>query len=229
MISISQKILDLPENERPVERLFRYGADSISNTELLAILLRSGTASENVLSLSSKLISGTGGLNELLNSSYEDLIAYRGIGKTKAAQIIAISEIAKRFKSYKSGDKQNISNPKDAAELIMDSLRYLKKECLKVILLNTKNIVISIVDVSIGSLNSSIVHPREVYFEAIRRSSASIIICHNHPSGDPTPSCEDVHVTKRLKESGKLLGIELIDHIIIGDGKYVSLKEKGLL
>lgn len=223
------KIVDLPENERPRERLFRYGVGVLSNSELLAIILRSGSKKENILNLSSRIINKNGGLNGLLNSNLDDFMNVHGIGKAKAAQLVALIELSKRFKSYKDGDEYKISSPRDAVELVMEEMRSLKQEYLKVIMLNTKNVVIFIRDVSIGSLNSSIVHPREVFCDAIKKSSASIVICHNHPSGDPTPSNEDINITYRLKECGKLLGIDLLDHLIIGNGKYISLKEKGIL
>lgn len=225
----SFKIMDLPENERPRERLFRYGAEVLSNSELLAIILRSGTAKENILSLSNKLLKLNGGLNGLLNLNVEQLLQIDGIGMAKAVQLVALGELTKRFGTYKSGDTYSISKPKDAAVLVMQEMKSLNKEVLKVILLNTKNVVIRIIDVSVGSLNSSIVHPREVFHSAILSHSASIIICHNHPSGDPTPSTEDINITHRLKECGKIIGIDLLDHIIIGDEIYVSLKEKGIL
>ena len=225
----SLKIMDLPENERPRERLLRYGAEALSNIELLAIILRSGTTKENVLNLSNRLLISSGGLNGLLSCNAEDFMSLTGIGEAKAAQLLALSEISKRFRAYKGGEEIKITQPKDAADLLMENMRYLKQEHLNVILLNTKNVVIHIMDVSVGTLNSSIVHPREVFSEAIRKNSASIIICHNHPSGDPTPSSEDINITNRLKESGKLLGIELLDHIIIGNGCYTSLKEKGIV
>ncbi|MCM0648964.1 DNA repair protein RadC [Clostridium swellfunianum] len=223
------RIMDLPESERPREKLVRYGAETLSNGELLAIILRTGNSNENIVNLSNRILKETGGLNGLLTTSCEDFLALRGIGEAKAAQLLALAEISKRFKSFKSGDEYKISQPKDAAELLMESMRYLKQECLKVIMLNTKNIVITVKDVSLGSLNSSIVHPREVFSEAVKKGSASIIISHNHPSGDPTPSSEDINLTHRIKECGKLLGIELLDHIIIGNGTYISLKEKGIL
>jgi len=223
------KITDLPENERPRERLLKYGADALSNGELLAIILRTGTMGENILNLSNRIIKECGGLNGLLCSSGEEFMNLNGIGAAKAAQLLALAEISRRFKTFKAGEAYKISQPKDAAELVMENMRYLKQEHLKLLMLNTKNVVIAVKDVSVGSLNSSIVHPREVFCEAIKRSSASIIICHNHPSGDPTPSNEDINVTHRLREGGKLLGIDLLDHIIIGDGKYISLKEKGIL
>ncbi|MCM8710364.1 DNA repair protein RadC [Clostridium sp. SYSU_GA19001] len=223
------RIMDLPESERPREKLLKYGAESLSNGELIAIILRTGSCNENILNLSNRILRETGGLNGLLTSCSEDFLNLKGIGAAKASQLLALAEISKRFKSFRSGEQYKITQPKDAAELIMESMRHLKQEHLKVIMLNTKNIVISVKDVSVGSLNSSIVHPREVFCEAIKKSSASIIITHNHPSGDPLPSSEDIALTNRIKECGKLLGIELLDHIIIGNGVYVSLKEKGIL
>lgn len=223
------KLTDLPENERPRERLLRYGPETLSNAELLAVILRCGTKKENIITLCSNLLKKSGGLNGLLNISSEELINIHGFGGAKAAQIISISEMYRRFKSYRSGEEYKITKPKDAADFVMEEMRNLKQERLRVIMLNTKNLVLSVKDVSIGSLNSSIVHPREVFCEAIKKNSASIIICHNHPSGDAMPSSEDINVTHRLKECGKLIGIDLLDHIIIGDGKYVSLKEKGIL
>jgi DNA repair protein RadC len=223
------KIMDLPECERPRERLLKYGAEALSNSELLAIILRTGTHKENVINLSIRILSQSQGLNGLLSLSCEEIMSLKGIGEAKAAQILAVAELAKRFKAYKSGDIYSIKQPKDAVSLVMEEMRYFREEHLRVIMLNTKNVVISMKDVSIGSLNSSIVHPREVFSEAIRKNSASIIVCHNHPSGDPTPSKEDINVTERLKECGKLLGIELLDHLIIGNGSYISLKEKCIL
>lgn len=225
----SLTIMDLPENERPRERMFRYGADTLSNAELLAIILRTGTKQENIVTLSNNLIKESGGLNGLLNMSLDEFMNLHGIGRAKAAQLVAISELSKRFRSYRSGDVYKISQPRDAADFVMEDMRNFNVEHLRVIMLNTKNVVISIRDVSVGSLNASIVHPREVFCEAIKKRSASIIICHNHPSGDPTPSSEDISITKRLKECGKIIGIELLDHLIIGDGVFISLKEKGIL
>lgn len=225
----SLKIMDLPTNERPRERLLRYGVEALSNSELLAIILRSGSKKESILNLSSRIIKENGGLNGLLNCTIDDFMSLHGVGRAKATQLIALSELSKRFKSYKDGDEYRIVKPDDAANLVMEDMRHLKQEHLKVIMLNTKNVVIFIKDVSVGSLNSSIVHPREVFCDAIRKNSASIVICHNHPSGDPTPSNEDINVTHRLEECGKLLGIDLLDHIVIGNGAYVSLKQKGIL
>ncbi|WP_163191786.1 RadC family protein [Clostridium thermarum] len=223
------KIMDLPKNERPRERLFKYGPESLSNSELLALILRSGNSGENIINLCNRILTEAGGLNGLLNSNAEEFMKLKGIKEAKAAQLLALAEITKRFRTYKSGEEYIIKSPADAASILMETMRSLKQEVLKIILVNTKNKVILIKDVSMGSINSSIVHPREVFMEAVRRSAASIIVCHNHPSGDPTPSSEDINITHRLKECGKLLGIELLDHIIIGNGTYISLKEKGIL
>jgi DNA repair protein RadC len=223
------KIMDLPESERPQERLFRHGPESLSNSELLALILRSGSSGENIINLCSRIIKEAGGLNGLLNCNAEEFMKLKGIKGAKAAQLLALAEISKRFRTYKSGEEYIIKSPADAADMVMETMRSLKQEILKIILVNTKNKVILIKDVSMGSINSSIVHPREVFMEAVRRSAASIVICHNHPSGDPTPSSEDINITHRLKECGKLLGIDLLDHIIIGNGTYISMKEKGIL
>lgn len=221
------RIRDIPHDERPRERLIKFGPESLSNAELLAILLRTGTKDFSAINLAQNIISKNG-LDFLSNCTIEELSSIKGVGLAKAAQIKAAIELGKRLRGLRNSNKIKITSPKDVFNLIGEDMRYLKKEFLRVIFLNTKNIVIDIKDISIGSLNSSIVHPREVFSEAIRRSSSSIIICHNHPSGDPEPSMEDINITKRLFEVGKLVGIELLDHIIIGDGCYISLKEKNL-
>ncbi|NEZ45660.1 JAB domain-containing protein [Clostridium niameyense] len=223
------KIKDLPKGERPQERLIKYGAEVLSNAELLAIILRTGTKNQNIIVLTNNLLKLSGGLNGLLSQTLQDLMDIKGIGITKASQILALSELSKRFKAYKSGNEYKITKPKDAVNLVMEDMRYLKQEKLRVIMLNTKNVVIFIKDVFLGTLNYSIVHPREIFCEAIKKNSASIIICHNHPSGHVTPSREDINITLRLKECSKLIGIDLLDHIIIGDNQYISLKEKGTI
>jgi len=228
-LSETVKIVDLPVNERPREKLLQFGGEVLSNSELLAVILRSGNKKENVITLCSRLLSDFQGLNGLLTRAPEELMELEGIGTAKATQLLALAELCKRVKAFKSGEEHKITQPKEAADLVMESMRCLKQEYLKVIMLNTKNTVIAVRDVSVGTLNSSLVHPREVFCEPLKRNSASIIICHNHPSGDPNPSSEDINITNRLKESGKLIGVELLDHLIIGDGKYISLKEKGLL
>lgn len=221
-------IKDLPEEEQPRERLARHGASVLSNSELLALLLGSGSKKENAISLAHRILVQEQGLRYLVDSSVEQLCSINGIGKAKAAQIKAAIELGKRLAAFELGVDKPVKCPQNVADLLMEEMRYLKKEHMKLVLLNVKCNLISVEEISVGSLNASIVHPREVYNPAIRKSSASIIMVHNHPSGDPAPSSEDVSITARIAEAGKLIGIELVDHVIIGDGKYISMKEKGL-
>jgi len=225
-------IKDLPKNERPRERLQRYGAQALSDAELLAVLIRTGTPTESALVLAQRILKGDGvktGLSFVAEASLEELSNIKGIGLAKSVQLKAAIELGRRISSCKNSDVISINSPADVKNLLMEEMRFLKKEYFKVILLNVKNHVISVENISIGSLNTSIVHPREVFKPAIKRSSASIILAHNHPSGDPTPSHEDIQITKRLVEAGKVLGIEVLDHVIIGDGVFFSFKEKGIL
>lgn len=228
MIDSNMNIKNLPKNERPRERLLRYGGEALSNAELIAIILRSGSKREDIMTLSKRLLSYCGNLNGLLSITQNELMMLPGIKEAKASQILALSELLKRIKGYAGGEDVKITKPSDVANFVMEDMAHLKHEVFRLLMLNTKNVVIGQKDISIGSLNSSIVEPREVFKEAILKSSASIIVCHNHPSGDPTPSNEDINVTIRLKECGKILGVDLLDHIIIGYGKYISLKEKSL-
>ncbi|HYF82573.1 MAG TPA: DNA repair protein RadC [Clostridia bacterium] len=221
-------IKDLPAEERPRERLIRHGAAVLSNAELLAVLLRVGTKEENAISLAHRILKQEQGLRYLVDSKVEQMSCIKGIGQAKAAQIKAAIELGKRLSTFELGVDKPVKSPKDVADLLMEDMRYLKKEHMKLVLLNIKCNLISVEEISIGSLNASIVHPREVFNPAIKKSSASIIMVHNHPSGDPSPSSEDIGITARISEAGKLIGIELVDHIIIGDGKYISMKEKGL-
>ena len=218
------RVNDIPLNERPIEKLLQFGVNTLSHDELLAIVLRTGTKGENVIELSKRLLWELNGLDGLLDVSYEEVSKIKGIKKVKACQIIAIMEIVNRVRTLKSQNKEiKISS------LLINEIANLNQEVFKLILLNTKNIVISTKDIFKGTLNSSVVHPREVFKEAVQRGSANIIVCHNHPSGDPNPSKEDINITIRLKECGRIMGIELLDHIIIGNNKYVSLKEKGII
>ena len=222
------RVNDIPLNERPIEKLLQFGVNTLSHDELLAIVLRTGTKGENVIELSKRLLWELNGLDGLLDVSYEEVSKIKGIKKVKACQIIAIMEIVNR--TLKSQNKEiKISSPRDVSALLINEMANLNQEVFKLILLNTKNIVISTKDIFKGTLNSSVVHPREVFKEAVQRGSANIIVCHNHPSGDPNPSKEDINITIRLKECGRIMGIELLDHIIIGNNKYVSLKEKGII
>jgi len=226
----SYTIKDLPEDERPREKLYKYGARVLSNSELLAIIIRTGNRENTSIEISQRLLAlDNEGIGFLSKASLEELTAIKGVGKCKAAQILSAVELGKRISVSIEKDKLKISSPMDVANLMIEEMKYFKKEYFKIIMLDTKNQVISIEDISMGSLNASIVHPREVFIGAIKRSSASIILVHNHPSGDPTPSKEDINITKRLSEAGDILGIKILDHLIVAESKYVSLKEKGLI
>ncbi|MBH9967095.1 DNA repair protein RadC [Bacillus sp. V3] len=222
-------IRDFPQDERPRERLIQSGAASLSNQELLAILLRTGTKSESVLQLSNRLLTSFDGLNLLKDASLEEITKTKGIGLAKAVQIMAAVELGRRIGNLAFDDRYSIRSPEDGANYVMNDMRFLAQEHFVCLYLNTKNQVLHKQTIFIGSLNASIVHPREVFKEAFRRSAASIICVHNHPSGDPTPSREDIEVTKRLVECGRIIGIDILDHLIIGEKKFISLKEKGYL
>ncbi|EIJ79039.1 hypothetical protein PB1_15814 [Bacillus methanolicus PB1] len=225
----SLMIRDFPEDERPRERFIQSGPESLSNHEILAILLRTGTKEESVLQLANRLLTHFEGLRLLKDATLEEITAIKGIGKAKAIQVLAAVELGRRIANLSYDDRYVIRSPEDGAKYLMNDLRFLSQEHFVCLYLNTKNQVLHRQTIFIGSLNASIVHPREVFKEAFRRSAASIICAHNHPSGDPTPSREDIEVTKRLAECGKIIGIDLLDHLVIGENKYVSLKEKGYL
>lgn len=218
---------DIPKTERPREKILKNGARSLSNLELLALLLRTGTKEESVMLLAQRLLYTFDDLSFLKEATLEELQTVKGIGKGKAAELKAALELGRRLYTYKAEDKYTIRSPEDVADFVMEEMRFLKQEHFVVLALNTKNQILHKQTLFIGSLNSSIVHPREVFKEALRRSAASIICLHNHPSGDPSPSREDIDVTKRLAECGRLLGMEVLDHVIIGDETFISLKEKG--
>lgn len=221
-------IRDMTLEERPREKMLLNGANCLSDAELLAIIIRTGTKELNAIQLGQAIIDKADNIRYLQDLTFEELKSINGIGQTKALQIKAALELANRIASYKPL-KYKIKNPWDIYKYYMESLRYQYKEIFKVVLLNTKNEIITDVDISIGTLNSSLVHPREVFREAIRRSSNKIILLHNHPSGNCEPSKEDKSITNRLKDCGELMGIEVIDHIIIGDGVYFSFKENMLI
>ncbi|MNH79259.1 hypothetical protein D3C87_455460 [compost metagenome] len=220
---------DIPHDERPRERMMQYGAGALSHAELLAILLRTGTRQESALHMAQRILNLAGGLRNLMDLSVEELMQTKGIGTAKAIQLKAGFELGIRMSGAKRPDRVTIRSPHDAADLLMEQLRYLKKEHFVCLFLNTKNHIIAQETLSMGSLNASIVHPREVFRAAIKCSSASVVCAHNHPSGDPAPSPEDIQITQRLCEAGQIVGIDVLDHIVIGDGVFVSLKEQGLM
>ncbi|MFP4661333.1 MAG: RadC family protein [Halanaerobiales bacterium] len=222
-------IKEMPADERPREKLVKYGADSLSDAELLALIIRVGNTKRTAVELSQDIYNKYGGLKALHYLTVKELKKVKGIGTAKAVQIRALVELSKRMASINREEKEIIKAPADAVKILMPELRYLTQEVFKVVLLDIKNQIISIPMISKGGLSSSIVHPREVFKEAIKHSSAAMILVHNHPSGIPDPSRDDINITKKLIDSGNIIGIDVLDHIIIGDGIFVSMKEKGLI
>lgn len=220
----------LPENERPAEKAWLNGVESLSNTELLALIIHTGTKDKSALRLAEDVL-GTldGGIGELGRCCKEELTEIDGIGKMKACTIMAAVELGKRISTNPAGRKLSASSSEDVAALFMEELRYLQKEHFRSVLVNAKGDILSVDKVSVGELSSTVVHPREVFAMAVKKSAAAVIFVHNHPSGDPTPSMEDIDTTQRLVEAGQILGIRVLDHIIIGDGKYESLRRKGII
>jgi len=223
------RITDLAQADRPRERLEMLGPQSLSNPELLAILLRVGIAGENAVRMAERLLNHFGGLPGLHRAAFSELSTVKGMGKAKAAQLVAAIELGRRIASSPADERQPIASPADAANLLMYRLAALEQEYLFVILLDTRNRVIgNPLEVYHGSLNTSLIRVGEVFREAIRLNAAGIIVAHNHPSGDPSPSPEDVAVTRALVEAGKLLDIDVLDHLVFGRYRFVSLKERGL-
>ena len=220
---------DVPHEERPRERMLEYGASALNHVELLAIVLRTGTRQQSVLRLAQRLLAEAGGLRSLIDLTVTELMKIKGIGQAKAIQLKAVIELGHRISRTKLPVGSVIRTPEDVANLMMEQLKYLHKEHFVCLFLNTKNYMIAQETLSIGSLDAAIVHPREVFRAAIKCSSASIVCVHNHPSGDPAPSDEDIKLTQRLIEVGKIVGIDVLDHVIIGDGVYVSLKSRGVI
>ena len=223
-------IKKLPELERPREKMMTQGKESLNNAELLAILLRTGTREKSALELANELLTLNGnGLLNLCDVSHEELSQVKGIGNAKACQILAAVELGRRVATYPRKRGSVIGKPADIAQLFMEKMRYYNKEHFCTLLLDTKGKIIEEVEVSVGDLNSALVHPREVFNQAVKRSAAAVVLIHNHPSGDPEPSPEDLLITDRLMEAAEILGISIIDHIIIGDGIYTSLKSEDMM
>lgn len=224
------KIKGLPREERPREKLLFYGKEALSTAELLAILLRSGTKEKSAIELAQEILAlNENGILFLENGSPEELAAVKGIGIAKACQILAALELGKRAATHPKKVRAEIANPEDIVQLFMEKMRYYKKEHFNVLLINAKGQIVEETEVSIGDLCSTLIHPREVFCQAVKRSAASVVLVHNHPSGDPNPSSQDLETTKRLVEAAHILGINVLDHIIIGDGRYISLKSEGLM
>jgi DNA repair protein RadC len=220
------RILDMQKEERPRERLLKNGASALSDSELLAIILRTGSKKENVINLSQRIL-GEYNIKQLSQINLTQLMKVHGIKESKAAQISACFEIARRLESFNSVEKPKISSPEDVYRRLFPRMREQKKEMFIELCLDTKNQILKEEVISVGSLNANVVHPREVFKLALTESAAHIIVAHNHPSGDPTPSREDIEITKKLVETGNIMGITVLDHVVIGDGRHYSMKEAG--
>ncbi len=220
-------IKDLPEGERPRERLLRHGPGSLSAAELLAILLRIGRRGENALQLAHRVLQACGGLAGLARTPAYELARIPGVGLAKAAQIQAALELGRRIAAATPEERPQVRSAHDAYLLLAD-MADLEQETLRVLLLDTRGRVLATPTLYVGNVNTTLVRPAEIFREAIRRNAVSLIVAHNHPSGDPTPSAEDLAITRDLIAAGRLLGIEVLDHLIIGRGRYVSLRERGM-
>lgn len=223
------KIRELPAAERPRERILLRGVSAAQNRDLIAVLLNSGTRTMSALGLADKLLAEFGTLPALAEASIEELSSIPGIGVAKAVRISAACELGRRIHSISETDRPLIRSAADVSRLLQGQMRFLDREKFVTVLLDTKHRVIGMPTVSVGHLSGALVHPREVFKAAIRRSSAAIILVHNHPSGDPTPSREDILVTRRLVEAGRILGIEVLDHVILGGQRFTSLRQEGYL
>jgi DNA repair protein RadC len=225
---MTYRISDLPESERPRERLISEGADKLGSAELLAILLRVGVSGESAVQVGQRLLHEFKGLAGIHRAPFEDLVAQHGVGKAKAAQLKAAIELGRRLHETAAEEQTTISNPAQAADLVKYDMQALEYESLRVILLDTRNQVLEIREIYRGSVNTAQVRAADVFKAAVRRNATGLIVVHNHPSGDPTPSPDDVAVTRELLKAGEMIDVKVLDHIIIGRGRHVSMKERGL-
>ena len=222
-------VRDLPRQERPRERLQKFGPEALSAQELLALVIGRGISKKSVMSIAQELLVRFGNVRAISHATIEELSQIKGIGLAKAAQLKACFELGKREELEPELKNFDIKDPESVVRAIRASIKDKAKEHFKLILLNPRNKIIGISTISIGTLNASLVHPREVFKDAITHSAASVVLAHNHPSGDPEPSEDDIKITKKLVDSGKILGIEVLDHIIIGKNNFCSFKERGLI
>ena len=227
----SNKMKEMPDEDRPYEKCINYGPEYLSDKELLAVLLRCGTKGENVIELAKRILyqENNSGLLNIHQFSLEKLIRIKGIGKVKAVQILCLSELAKRLAKASAKERLCFQEPESIANYYMEELRHEKQEHTKLLMLNSKAMLLGECDISKGTVNASLITPRELFIEALQKNATAIVILHNHPSGDPSPSQDDIDTTARIKKAGDLIGIPLLDHIIIGDNCYISFCESDLL
>lgn len=222
-------VREIPEEDRPRERLARVGPEALRDAELLAILFRTGTRAQGAVALAEHIINQFGNIRNLSRATLEELQQVKGLGQVKAIEIKAALEFGKRLARYTDRSKTRVRTAEDVANLLMTTFKDYEDEHFKSLMLTTKNDLMKIVDVSRGGMDSTVAIPRDVFRHAVREGAAAIIVCHNHPSGDPEPSRDDIALTKRLVESGDVLGIRVLDHVVFGDGAYISLKERNLM
>lgn len=230
-MSLTNTMKSLSESERPYEKCEQFGASHLTDTELLAVILRTGSHGENALDLSRRILyyAGEDGLLGIHRFSKERLKKIRGIGRVKSIQILCISELAKRLAKAEACEMLQFTCPSSIARYYMEDMRHEKQEIMKLLMLNSKSRLIGETDISKGTVNAALITPRELFIEALQKNAVSIILLHNHPSGDPTPSREDMLLTERIRQAGELIGIELLDHIVMGDNCYISFSEQELL
>ncbi|MDF2486253.1 MAG: hypothetical protein K0R46_2421 [Herbinix sp.] len=224
-------VKELPVSERPYEKCERYGAGVLSDAELLAVIIRTGTKQQRVIDLAVNILNYSTaypGLKGLNYFTMKELMKIKGIGRVKAIELLCLTELTRRMAKENMRDSIRLTTPQNVADYYMQDMRHLTREQVLLIMLDSKNKLIKDMVISEGTVNTSIMPTREVFVQAVKQEAVNIILLHNHPSGDPTPSAEDIRVTKRLAEAGNLIGISLMDHIIIGDNRYISLKEQGL-
>jgi len=222
------RIKDLPPSERPRERLKHYGAGALSTSELLAIILRTGVGGENGINLASRLLAQLGGLRGLFKADFAQITALKGMGQAKTAQVKAALELGRRLLTASPEERPQVKSPADVANLLLLEMGVLEQEEMRVLFLDTKSRVLGVSTIYMGSLHTAWLRVGELFREAVRRNCAAIIVVHNHPSGDPTPSPDDVKITQEIVKAGELLGVEVLDHLIMGSQRYISLKERGL-
>ncbi len=225
----STAVREMPEDERPRERLARLGAVALRDAELLAVVFRTGTRDEGAIALAERVLRHFGNLRNLSRASIEELMQVKGVGKVKAIEIKAAVELGLRLAMERNQQRDKIRSAEDVAALLMARYKQCETEEFKALLLNTKNEVLKIVDVASGGLDATLAMPRDVFRQAVRDAASAVIVCHNHPSGDPEPSREDVRITERLRDAAEIIGLRFLDHIVFGDDRFVSLQERGLL
>lgn len=224
---------DIPEDERPCEKCLKEGPEVLSDAELLSVVIRTGSRDDSSLALAQKILAlnyPQEGILGLLHLSMPELMAVKGIGQVKGAQLLCIAELSKRiWKKVALTKSMVFTNPAAVVDYFVEDMRHREQECVFIMLLNTKGVLLKDVLISQGTVNSSVVSPREIFIEALKYHAVNLVLVHNHPSGDPAPSGEDLSFTRRVKEAGDIVGIRLMDHIIIGDNSYISLKERGVI